>query len=178
MTIGIGGTKGEAVVVVVNFEKYPIKCHFCGRLTHLIKECQTFRARKYTTKCVEHALGGSRKDEKGNKVDQEMKKMEVSRVQIGKGFEKEGEVVQLPHNSKLKPHEDDKMFIEDIKKRNKNKDRSVVIENKGKEKVNTPMKFQGSKIFVVKNAPNLVVEKEVGDMPKTSRPKLVHPRAT
>jgi len=29
--------------------------------------------------------------------------MEVNRVQIGKGFEKEGEVVQLPHNSKLRP---------------------------------------------------------------------------
>jgi hypothetical protein len=68
-TIGISGTKGEAMVVVVNFEKYPIKCHFRGSLTHLIKECQAFRAQKYTTKWVEHALGGSRKDEKGNKVD-------------------------------------------------------------------------------------------------------------
>jgi hypothetical protein len=69
--------------------------------------------------------------------------MEVSWVHTGKRFEKEGEVVQLPHNSKLKPHEDVKVFIEDTKKRNKNKDRSVVIENKGKEKVNTHVKSQG-----------------------------------
>jgi hypothetical protein len=72
-----------------------------------------------------------------------VKKTEVSRVQIGKGFEKEGKVMQLPQNSKLKPQEDDKLFIEDTRKRNKNKDRSVVIENKGEKKVNTPMKYQG-----------------------------------
>jgi hypothetical protein len=42
-TIGIGGIKGEAMVVMVNFEKYPIKCHFCGNLAHLIRECQTFK---------------------------------------------------------------------------------------------------------------------------------------
>jgi ribosomal protein S17 len=88
-------------------------------------------------------MGGSRKDEKGNKVDQEVKKMEVGWVQTSKGFEKEGEVVQLPHNSKLRPQEDDKVFIEDTRKINKNKERSVVIENKGKEKMNTPMKSQG-----------------------------------
>jgi hypothetical protein len=73
-TIDIGGTKGEAVVVVVNFEKYPIKCHFCASLAHFIKDCQAFRAQKYTIKWAKHALGGSRKEEKGNKVDQEVKK--------------------------------------------------------------------------------------------------------
>jgi hypothetical protein len=44
--------------------------------------------------------------------------MEVSRVQTCKGFEKEGEVVQFPHNSKLRPHEDNEGFIEDTRKRN------------------------------------------------------------
>lgn len=98
--------------------------------------------------------------------------MEVSRVQIGKGFEKEGEVVQLPHNSKLRPQKDNEVFIEDTRKRNKNKDRNVVIENNGKEKVNTPMKSQGSKIFVVKNATNLVVEEEVGTCQRNQDPSL------
>ncbi len=42
--IGIGGIKGELVVVTVNFEKYPIKCHFYGSLAHFIRECQAFRA--------------------------------------------------------------------------------------------------------------------------------------
>jgi hypothetical protein len=60
-TIGIGGTKGKAMVVMVKFEKYPIKCHFCGSLTHFIEEFQAFRAQKYTTKWVEHALGGIEK---------------------------------------------------------------------------------------------------------------------
>ncbi len=61
-------------------------------------------------------MGGSRKDEKGNKVDQEVKNMEVNWVQTCKGFEKEGEVVQLPHNSKLRTQEDNEMFIEDTRK--------------------------------------------------------------
>ncbi len=44
----------------------------------------------------------------------------------------------------------------------KNKDDNVIIEDKGKRRVSAPMRSQGSKIFVIKNVPNLGVKEEVG----------------
>ncbi len=40
-TIGLLRVNGENIKVVVDFEKYPFKCHFCGGLKHLLGDCQS-----------------------------------------------------------------------------------------------------------------------------------------
>jgi hypothetical protein len=41
-TIGLLGLNKEDIKFAMDFDKYPIKCHFCGNLKHLLKYYQSF----------------------------------------------------------------------------------------------------------------------------------------
>jgi hypothetical protein len=43
------GLNGEDIEVV-DFEKYLIKCHFCGNMERLLRDCQSFFAHKTSIK--------------------------------------------------------------------------------------------------------------------------------
>jgi len=49
-TIGLLGLNGEDMEVAGDFEKYSIKCHFCGSIKHLLGDCQSFFTLKTSIK--------------------------------------------------------------------------------------------------------------------------------
>jgi hypothetical protein len=46
LVIGILGNGGEEIDMAIDFESYPIRCHFYNNLLHLLGECQAFCAKR------------------------------------------------------------------------------------------------------------------------------------
>lgn len=61
-TIGILGIGGEEIDMAIDFEKYPIMCHFYNNLLHLLGECQAFCAKRNIVRKI-FGRGSNGKDE-------------------------------------------------------------------------------------------------------------------
>jgi hypothetical protein len=105
-TIGLLGLNKEDIKFAMDFEKYPIKCHFCGNIKHLLKYYQSFSNCKTLIKWFKGLY---------NQQQHNIKRKKHKGKGMGLMVEKN------PQNQRARPLVNVKRFIEIVKRRNQYK---------------------------------------------------------